>query len=88
MRRKTLVLHHTDNVANSLVDLEAGEKVEISIPNRDPCEIVLRQAVPLGHKFALVQIERGGQVIKSGLPIGAATENISPGEHVHTHNLA
>lgn len=82
------MLHQTDNVANALADLEAGEKVEVSMAGQDPCQIVLRQAVPLGHKFALIQIEQGAQVIKSGLPIGAATENISPGEHVHTHNLA
>ena len=39
------------------------------------------------HKVALRQIEKGGQVIKYGLPIGKAAKEIQPGEHVHIHNV-
>ena len=41
-----------------------------------------------GHKYALVDIKRGENVIKYGNPIGHATSDIKCGEHVHTHNLA
>lgn len=40
-----------------------------------------------GHKYALVPIKAGENVIKYGSPIGHATEDIGVGAHVHTHNL-
>ncbi len=41
-----------------------------------------------GHKYAICPIKKGENVIKYGNPIGHATCDIAPGEHVHTHNLA
>ena len=40
-----------------------------------------------GHKYALKDIKAGENVIKYGNPIGHATEDISKGEHVHSHNV-
>ena len=40
-----------------------------------------------GHKYALVSIKAGENVIKYGSPIGHATMDIAAGEHVHTHNV-
>ena len=40
-----------------------------------------------GHKYALSFIKKGDNVIKYGSPIGNATADIAPSEHVHTHNL-
>lgn len=40
-----------------------------------------------GHKFALTDIKKGDSVIKYGYPIGTATEDISEGEKVHSHNM-
>lgn len=40
-----------------------------------------------GHKYASRNITVGEAVIKYGYPIGIATENISEGKHVHSHNL-
>ena len=40
-----------------------------------------------GHKYALVPIKAGENVIKYGSPIGHATCDIATGEHVHTHNV-
>lgn len=40
-----------------------------------------------GHKFALTDIKKGDAVIKYGYPIGTATEDISKGEKVHSHNM-
>lgn len=39
-----------------------------------------------GHKYALVDIKEGENIIKYGNPIGHATCDIKMGEHVHTHN--
>ncbi len=40
-----------------------------------------------GHKYALIDISAGEDIIKYGNPIGHATEDIKKGEHIHTHNM-
>lgn len=40
-----------------------------------------------GHKYAVCDIKKGENIIKYGMPIGHATEDIKKGEHVHTHNV-
>ena len=40
-----------------------------------------------GHKYAICDIKKGENVIKYGFPIGHATEDITKGEHVHSHNV-
>ena len=40
-----------------------------------------------GHKYACRDIKKGEPVIKYGMPIGYATEDIACGAHVHSHNM-
>ncbi len=40
-----------------------------------------------GHKIALVDIDKGADIIKYCYPIGFATQNIKKGESVHSHNM-
>ena len=40
-----------------------------------------------GHKYAVKPIKAGERVIKYGMPIGVATEDIAPAAHVHSHNM-
>lgn len=75
--------HAHDDVAVALRDLAAGESVAI-----DEETHALREAIPPGHKFALVRIAKGTPVVRYGERIGIATADIEPGEHVHSHNLA
>ena len=51
-------------------------------------KVQLVAAIPMGHKFALQDIEKGTDVMKYGEPIGYATAPIARGEHVHVHNVA
>lgn len=76
---KALRIHAHDTVAVALQPLEAGSRV---------LDITLRQPVPQGHKFALRLHGPGDLVLKYGQPIGRATQEIAPGDHVHTQNLA
>lgn len=48
--------------------------------------IKLVDDIPFGHKFAIMPINEGKEVVKYGETIGRATEDITPGEWVHTHN--
>ena len=63
-------------------DLEPGLELEV-----DGRRLRVREAVPRGHKLALIDLAAGTEVRKYGQPIGLATRDIAAGEHVHEHNL-
>ncbi len=73
-----LILNDADTVAVAVQNLKQGQQVN---------GVTLSAAVPNGHKFALVDINEGDDVIKYAQPIGVASTNIRAGEHIHTHNL-
>jgi (2R)-sulfolactate sulfo-lyase subunit alpha len=43
--------------------------------------------IPIGHKLALRDIEKGDTIIKYGHDIGRAVADIPRGRHAHVHNL-
>lgn len=45
------------------------------------------EGVGAGHKIARTDIASGAAVVKFGQVIGYATQDISVGEHVHSHNI-
>ena len=81
--QEVIKIHATDNVAVALADLTEGQLIEI-----DETTITLRGPVARGHKLALRDLPTGSQIIKYGLPIGHAKEDIAQGMHVHHHNIA
>ena len=78
MAKQTIIINGQDNVAVALTDLKQGEVHE---------GVTLVDDITKGHKFALVDIAEGEQVIKYGNPIARATADIPAGAHVHTHNV-
>jgi altronate hydrolase len=78
-----LVLRDGDDVAVATRDLAPGD--EVGAPGAGA--VVVRDAVPRGHKVALRPVARGATVHKYGQVIGVATADIAPGDHVHTQNL-
>lgn len=81
--RAVLVISTRDNVATALEPLAPGRGVDVNGRS-----VVVRDAIPAGHKIALQAIAAGDPVIKYGSPIGLATAEIPAGAHVHTHNVA
>ena len=79
---RAIRVHDADNVATAIADIAAGERLF--------ADSTVRASVDLGrgHKVAIEPVARGAAVIKYGFPIGTATTDIAPGEHVHSHNLA
>ena len=63
-------------------------KNEVIINEKDNVGVSLtgNENIPAGHKFALRDLKKGEYVIKYGEIIGRATQDISEGEWVHTHN--
>jgi hypothetical protein len=82
-----LVVSEADNVATALHDLAAGTEGRVAGPSGALPPVTLRTDLQLGHKAALRAIGDGELVIKHGRPIGRATAVISPGDHVHVHNV-
>ncbi len=83
-----LHLHVDDNVAIAKEVLLPGAILAVAVPGHASAQIVLRQLIPGGHKFAVQQIACGAPVRRYGQVIGFASQTIRPGEHVHTHNLS
>jgi altronate hydrolase len=77
-----LALHPDDPVAVARRDLQPGDRL---LGGDD--DLTARDAVPRGHKVALVALEAGALVRKYGQVIGIASRAIAAGEHVHEHNL-
>lgn len=78
MGRDWLQISPVDNVVVAVKPLTPGTDIN---------GILLPAHVEAGHKIALGTIHAGQPVIKYGYPIGTATADIAPGDHVHTHNL-
>jgi altronate hydrolase len=78
-----LRLHPDDDVAIALVPLAAGRQVAVAGQT-----LQLAGAIAPGHKLALRAVAAGQPVRRYGQVIGFATRPITPGEHVHSHNLA
>ncbi len=76
-------LDSSDHVAIATTAVSAGQPVSVG-----GVDIVARVAIPAGHKVALEKIPAGSLVHKYCQPIGMATADIVPGDHVHVHNLA
>jgi altronate dehydratase small subunit len=85
-KAKVIVIDARDNVATALEPLNAGVRVVVEVHGR-PEEITLVSDIPMGHKFALLDLEAGEAVIKYGESIGQSTVKITKGEHVHVHNV-
>jgi (2R)-sulfolactate sulfo-lyase subunit alpha len=84
-----LVHDRRDNVGVVVIEgLEAGTEMLCVVTEDDSdFRMVARQAVPIGHKVALEDLQEGATVIKYGQDIGRMVAAAGRGEHVHVHNL-
>jgi altronate hydrolase len=71
-----------DGVAIALRAIAAGDRIDVAAES-----VIARQDIPAGHKIALVDVEIEEPITKYGVPIGTATQSISRGDWVHSHNL-
>lgn len=79
-----LRLSERDNV---LILLAAGRRGDsVSLPD-GTVRISLVDDIPPYHKTAMKFIRQGDSVVKYGVTIGVATEDILPGRWVHLQNI-
>jgi altronate dehydratase small subunit len=86
MSKRALVLNSSDNVANVLEDVAAGDLVEAR-EGQSVTSLTAIDDVPFGFKIALADVSLGEFVIKYGERIGKASQPIRRGSMVHIHNL-
>lgn len=86
--RPQFLLHQDgDSVAVAVDDLLPGQVRGASIKEGTWYEMQISHEVPLGHKFAMLDLAEGDTVLKYGIPVGVMTQPVSKGEYVHTHNV-
>jgi len=85
-KRRILLIDAKDNVGTALETLSEGARVSFEVQGHVE-KITLLSDIPIGHKLALRDIEKGAAVIKYGERIGQSTSRIIRGEYVHVHNV-
>lgn len=76
--RRHIIVHENDTVS-TLLDANTAYT---SLEDGRACA----PGIPFGHKVALKSMATGEPVLKYGVAIGVATQNIAQGDHVHVHN--
>lgn len=71
-----------DNVVTCCAPIACGDTVTVGTT-----VVTATQDIPIYHKMALCRINAGATVYKYGQPIGIASTQILPGQHVHVQNL-
>lgn len=80
--KKSMLIEPHDNVAVAVEPIEAGEATLVAGE-----ELTANQFIKEGHKIARVDIPKGGEIIKYGVHIGVATQDIKKGDWVHENNV-
>jgi altronate dehydratase small subunit len=86
MKKDAIMIHEKDNVATVLRDIEPDETVTIGL-GEEGIEMPIHEHIPYGHKFAVRDIQKGGNIFKYGEVIGRATKDIPAGTHAHIQNI-
>ena len=81
-----LKIHEKDNVGTAILEIPIGHKAKVFFDDRFESWIRAKETIPMAHKIALRDIEKGAEVLKYGECIGQADVVISTGCHVHVHN--
>lgn len=80
-RGSYLRLSAADNVVVATAEMPAGRH----LPDE---RVTTRSEVPRGHKIATCAIAAGEPILKFETVIGYASEDIAPGDWLHSHNIS
>lgn len=76
--KSVVKMDEKDNVAIALHDLKKGEKIQ---------EITLQDNIPQAHKIALCDLKKGDSVIRYGVVLGYAKDDIKAGSWINENSL-
>ena len=80
-----MMIDPKDNVAVAIEPIRKGEEIVL---RGGTAGVTATEEITIYHKVAVRPIAKGEPVVKYGEHIGLASEDIAPGSHVHTHNVA
>ncbi len=86
VKLKGAVLSEKDNIGVAFVQLEKDENIKLYIGSKHFL-LTLKSTIPYMHKFAIKKIAKDEEIIKQGVVIGKATNDINIGDYVHVHNM-
>lgn len=87
MAPQFLVHNEGDHVAVATQDVAPGEGVAIYMDSDRTVGVLSTEAIPLGHKVALVDLGEGVDVIEYGVRVAVTRQPIKAGQLVHVHNV-
>ena len=82
-----LIHNEGDHVGIAVQDVEPGERRAVYMDSDRAISIMVKEAIPLGHKVALIDLGEGKDVIEYQVRVGLTREPIAAGQHVHVHNI-
>ncbi|HYK84209.1 MAG TPA: UxaA family hydrolase [Ktedonobacteraceae bacterium] len=82
-----LIHNEGDHVAVAVQDVEPKESKAVYMDSDRTITIQPTEAIPLGHKVALVDLGEGVEVIEYGVRVGVTRQPIKAGQLVHVHNV-
>src|SRR5947208_11400644 len=82
---RTVCINPADSVSTMRSDVREGAG---QILGRNAREVVAAEPIALGHKIAIETIAKNSPIVKFGVTIGRASQDIRAGQWVHLHNCA
>ncbi|MFQ3266872.1 MAG: (2R)-sulfolactate sulfo-lyase subunit alpha [Colwellia sp.] len=82
INRHFVLLNTADNVFVCCKQLLTGSETTL-----EEVDVTMVSDITVGHKVARQAIAEGEKIIKYGVSIGSAVENIAFGDHIHMHNM-
>lgn len=82
-----LVHNEGDSVGVAVQDIEPGTHKAVYMDSEREVTVEVMEAIPLGHKVALVELGKGADVIEYSTRVAITREPIAVGQHVHVHNV-
>lgn len=79
MARLYVKIKEPDNVIVAVSDIRAGTQIMEGL--------TVNQDIPQAHKIALCDIPKGGEIIRYGVVLGYAIQNIKKGDWINEHML-
>lgn len=81
-----ILISPLDDVATVTTELHPGD-VAVFLKKNELVRVPINETIPKFHKVAVRTVAKQDAVRKYGEIIGQATQDISPGRHVHDHNV-
>ncbi len=90
MSQPHFLIHEEGDVVGVVVveDVQVGDELTgLNLHTQSQITIKSLDAIPLGHKIALVDLQSGDTVIKYGEDMGKVVQPMAKGNHAHVHNI-